>query len=253
MTGAATLPQPVRATRPLSVELAGLPGAGKSRLARSLAEGLAARGLSVTGPDRSMAPSVGVASRLTRKATASAGVAARHPVLTARVAGAVARTGQPGLPDVAGRLVQWQVAQALLAGAHPASDVRVLDEGPVQALWSVGLRGDVTPALHALDASAGWRSADLLVVVRIDLAAAAARLTRRRSRHSRLQDLDPAELLGELRRGAVLLDRLVQWWGSRCPGGVVEVDGTQTGPEHHLGLLDRVASASRQRPGAGHG
>jgi hypothetical protein len=238
----------VRGTHPLRIELAGIPGAGKTRLSRTLATGIAARGLTVTGPDQSMAPSVGAAHRVARKAVAAARVAIAEPGVTTRLARAVLRSGQPGPADVAGRFVQWQVAQSLLAAGDDGADVRIVDEGPVQCLWSLGLRGDVEPALRVLESAAGWRSADLLVVVRIDPVVAAARLGARRSQHSRIQQLPAQERHAELLRGELLLDRLVRWWGSTTgrPDRVVMADGTHTGAEHHGDLVLRAVDEARR-------
>jgi hypothetical protein len=236
------------AARPVRIELAGIPGAGKTRLSRALAAGIAAHGLTVVGPDRSMAPSVGAPRRIARKAAAAASVALSEPGVTARLARAVLGSGQPGLPDVAGRFVQWQVAQALLAAGTAAADVQLQDEGPVQCLWSLGLRGDVEPALRVLESSAGWRSADLLVVVRIEPAAAAARLATRRSRHSRIQALPATDQLAELVRGELLLDRLVSWWARTVgsPERVLVADGTHTGVERHRDLVLRAVAEATQ-------
>jgi hypothetical protein len=243
------VPSRTRSAHPLRVELAGIPGAGKSRLSRALAAGIAAHGLAVTGPDVSMTPSVRTASRIARKLAATLAVAGREPVLTARVANAVLRSRQPGPADVAARFVQWQVAQSLLAAPNDDADVQVVDEGPVQCLWSLGLRGDPDPALRVLEAAVRWRSADLLVVVRTDPEVAAARLSTRRSRHSRVQALPLPDQLAELLRGDLLLDGLVRWWGSTTgrPDRVVEVDGTYTGVEHHGDLVAHAADVARAR------
>jgi hypothetical protein len=217
-------------------------------LGRSLAAGIAAQGLTVSGPDLSMAPSADTTRRLARKAVAAVSVAASRPVLTTRMAHAALRSGQPGLADVAGRFVQWQVAQSLLGGRPDDADVRIVDEGPVQCLWSLGLRGDVRPALDVLEGSGRWRSADLLVVVRVDPAVAAARLASRRSQHSRIQQLPAQQRMAELLRGEELLDRLVRWWvrATGRPDRVVAADGTLTAVEHHGDLVERAVAAVRQ-------
>jgi thymidylate kinase len=125
----------------------------------------------------------------------------------------------------------------------------VLDEGHVQALWSVGLRGDLTPVLEQLDdlgPAFRARAADLLVVVDVPPEVALARLERRRSRHSRIQHLDRPERLAELRRGADLLDRLAAWWPGRpdVHPEVVRLDGT-AGDGTDLGrLAARIAAAA---------
>jgi hypothetical protein len=243
------VPSRTRSAHPLRVELAGIPGAGKTRLSRSLAAGIAAQGLTVTGPDRSMTPAVRASSRIARKALAAVTVALAEPVVTARMGRAVLRSRQPGPADVAGRFLQWQVAQSLLADRHDGADVQIVDEGPVQCLWSLGLRGDPDPALRVLEAAVRWRSADLLVVVRTDPEVAAARLSTRRSRHSRVQALPLPDQLAELLRGDLLLDGLVRWWGSTTgrPDRVVEVDGTYTGVEHHGDLVAHAADVARAR------
>jgi hypothetical protein len=106
----------------------------------------------------------------------------------------------------------------------------------------------VRPALDVLEGSGRWRSADLLVVVRVDPAVAAARLASRRSQHSRIQQLPAQQRMAELLRGEELLDRLVRWWvrATGRPDRVVAADGTLTAVEHHGDLVDRAVAAVRQ-------
>lgn len=235
-----------------SVELAGIPGSGKSRRARLLADLLAERGIRVHQPQAAFAPSVPTTRRLVRKATASAAVALAAPAPTARMVRALVRSGQPRAADLVGRVVQWQVTQAV-AGRSRRDGVAVLDEGHVQALWSVGLRGDLTPVLAQLDARGSTfraRAADLLVVVDVPPEVALARLERRRSRHSRTQRLDRSERLAELQRGAALLDRLAAWWPGR-PGTdpeVVRLDGTAGDGADLDRLADRIGAAAAAAP-----
>ncbi len=210
------------------VELTGIPGSGKSRRTGLLAARLAERGVAVTQPQARQAPSVPTARRLARKSLAVTSAAVRAPTTTARLVSGVLHSSQPGPADVAGRLVQVLVAHDVTARAAGPGEVALVDEGVVQALWSIGLRGDVVPVLAALDAAPRRVAADLLVVVRVPPEVALDRLARRSSRHSRVQRLDERERLAELARGARLLDRLVDWWAERAPGGgeVVTVDGT---------------------------
>ncbi|MBM7808966.1 thymidylate kinase [Geodermatophilus bullaregiensis] len=228
--------------RGLGVELAGIPGSGKSRRARALATRLTERGVVVTQPQARFAPSVPTARRVARKVRAVAGAAAGAPVATARLVGGVLRSAQPGPGDLAGRVVQVTVAQRVAARAAGETGVALVDEGLVQALWSIGLRGDVEPVLAALDAGPRRPTADLLVVVRVPPELALDRLAHRSSRHSRTQLLDERERLAELARGARLLDRLVEWWSGRAPGSceVLTLDGSADDGADHAALVDRI-------------
>ena len=229
---------------PLSVELVGIPGSGKSRRARMLAERLTGRGVVVHQPQTRLGPEVPTGRRLARKALASGAATLSAPVTTARLVHGVLRSHQPGPADLAGRVVQWLVAQDVAARAARGAGVSIVDEGQVQALWSIGLRGDVGPVLTALDAARGRRPADLLVVVTVPPEVALARLARRASRHSRTQGLDARAGLAELHRGAALLDRLVDWWpGAARHRAVVSLDGTADDAADLDLLVDRICDA----------
>jgi hypothetical protein len=233
--------------RGLVVELVGIPGAGKSRRVRILAETLTRRGIAVAKPQARFDPSVPTGPRLARKTLASGAAALSAPATTVRVLNGLVRSRQPGPADIAGRAVQWLVAQDVLARAARRDGVSLVDEGLIQALWSTGLRGDVSPVLAALDGSARWHSPDLLVVVRVSPEIALARLSARASRHSRTQLLGQDEQLAELRRGAELLDRLVTWWSADAPDSrqVLEVSGTDDGDVMAEPFLEQIAAGLR--------
>jgi thymidylate kinase len=227
----------------LVVELAGLPGSGKSRRARRLAAALADRGVAVHDPRAGLTESVPAGPRLTRKSVRAGAAALAAPGATARFAGGLLRTGQP-TAELAGRLVQWLVTDEVLARGRRTPAVSIVDEGQVQALWSIGLRGDVAPVLEALAAAPPRAGADLLVVVRVPPEVALARLARRRSRHSRTQRLAAAGRLPELERGGRLLDRLVDWWAAQpnAVDAVVVLDGTSDEPAGFEEAVDRISA-----------
>jgi thymidylate kinase len=227
----------------LVVELAGIPGSGKSRRIRTLADRLTERGVAVHLPQAPLAPSVPTPLRLARKCLACATTTLTAPGTTARVVRGLVGSRQSGPGDVAGRAVQWLVAESVARRAARGTGVALVDEGLVQALWSIGLRGDVGPVLSALDASRRAPRADLLVVVRVEPDVALARLAARPSRHSRTQLLDETRRLAELRRGAELLDELVDWWAGRGAGAVLTLDGAADSGDDHARLVDRICAA----------
>jgi hypothetical protein len=169
-------------------------------------------------------------------------------VHTARLAGRLARATRNGPADVAGRLVQLLVAEAVARAAARRPAVSIVDEGVVQALWSVGLRGDVSPLLPVLDGATAPQ-ADLLVVLRVPAQLALDRLSARGSRHSRVQFLPEPARLTEMERGIRRLDDLVEWWSSR-PGDRREVcvlSGTEEDSDERARLVDRVCRAAGRR------
>lgn len=231
----------------LSLEIAGLPGSGKSRLVRSLTAGLTERGITVRQPQARYDPAVPTPRRLARKAVACGRVTGRAPRPSAHLVRALLRSGQPSVGDLAGRLVQLLVAESAVSRSRPAG-VSILDEGIVQSLWSVGLRGDPTPVLDALATPGAWPTADLLVVLSVAPEVAAERLLRRRSRHSRLQQLSADEALVAIRAGQKRLDELVEWWTTRpgVPGDCFVVHGSEEDGDDRGRLVERVVELAER-------
>lgn len=227
--------------RGLAVELTGIPGAGKSRLTRTLAAGLGDRGVPVLQPQTLLGPATPTGRRLVRKLAASAATTVLDPVTSARAMRAIASSGQPGAADVAGRVVQWLVAQRVTAGARRNEAVSLVDEGLIQCLWSIGLRGDVEPVLAALPLHRVHRP-DVVVVVRVDPEIALARLTARTSRHSRTQLLHESERLSELTRGDRVLERLVRWCSAEASIPVIELAGSDDAAGDREAVLERLAT-----------
>jgi hypothetical protein len=97
--------------------------------------------------------------------------------------------------------------------------VHVVDEGVLQALWSIGLRGKPESVLHTLASSQVWAGPDLVIVVAAPLEVVGQRLAARGSRHARTQFLDPVGQRTELEYGKWLLDRLVEWWRTNNTAG----------------------------------
>jgi hypothetical protein len=165
-----------------------------------------------------------------RKVVAAADQGLERPAASLRAALRIASaTRSPS--DAASRSLQWLVTQHLLARAHGRPGVAVFDEGLLQALWSIGSRGDVGRLLGSLDGAMGpgapngdapWIGPDIVVAVEVPSAVALERLELRGSHHSRIERLPLHARAAGLRRGEVLLERLLDWWSLAAdPGGEV--------------------------------
>ena len=248
------------------VEFCGLPGAGKSTLAAGLAGALAGRGLSTRDGAASIGPSIPSARRVPRKLLLTATHGLANPIASFRIGARIATAGHagtaPGPVNLGARFVQWTVTQRLFTVAQSSSGVHVFEEGLVQALWSIGLRGDVAPVLSELNRRPGsWIQPDLVVVVDVPADVAADRLRRRVSRHSRIQMRPGNEQMQELRRGELLLEQLVEWFlrdAAGSAGTVVRVSGENdpTGAialklviDQIVPLAARLCSPDRRRTG----
>jgi hypothetical protein len=203
--------------RSVVVELCGLPGAGKSSLASAI--GAMGDRLGVAFPTAGIAPDVPAGRRIARKLGLCSVETARRPALEATMIRQIVRSGQPSPAGAVSRWVQWASTQSLMGRARGVAGVHVFDEGVLQSLWSLGLRGDPEATLRTLAASVGrWSSPDLVIVLDPPVELLAGRLRDRPSSHSRLQRVsDDAELHAELVVGRSLLERLAVWWEAIAP------------------------------------
>ena len=219
---ARTVPPAIR--RATVVEFCGLPGSGKSYVLDLVGSRLRDRGIPAHGAEPRVGPEVSTVTRLGRKLVLVGGLAIAQPVDSVRT-GVQIGLGQREISDAVARPFQWLLTQALLSRASHAEGVHLMDEGLVQALWSVGLRGDVDGVLGRLGGSRRrWAAPDVVVVVDAPIQTVRDRLRARGSSHSRTQRLGDEELLAELRHGAALLEHLLEWWRAiRGPDGVVHV------------------------------
>ena len=195
----------------LVVELCGLPGAGKSTLCAALTERLQRTGMSTSVCTEPVGPGVPRLRRLQRKLTLTAGGVRAGPVASVRVARAILAS-QPTWRDGIHRCVAWFVAQRL-AARPSAGVVHLLDEGPIQSLWSVALSGDEERVHRVLKQDwCRWVVPDLLVVVDVPPTRANQRLRARTSAHSRISRLDDDRVrMHALLKGSVALERLLAW------------------------------------------
>jgi glycosyltransferase involved in cell wall biosynthesis len=209
---------PRRTASPVVIELVGLPGAGKSTIAREAALRLRADGLRVAEDDL---PPLGASRRLARYARCVF-FCVRHPHLVQAVARYVASCG----PLTRERL---GFAKDLIAHAFAASEARrgeadvvLVSQGAAQAMWSLGVgSGPVwITALRAL--IDGLREAGALnSVVAVDVAPgmAAARIAARTDGASRFDEVRDGDRRARLElespRMAAITETLCDLLGER--------------------------------------
>jgi hypothetical protein len=229
------------------VELFGLPGSGKSYLTKELLRISADIGLPMNLPVERVGPAVPSLPRRARKLGLAAGQVLQRPVPSFTTMRSIVMNQRPHTEGL-GRCVQWAITQRLLTSAGRSPGVHLFDEGLLQSLWSVGLRGDVTPMLRSLEQRSGrYAMPDLVVTVHASIDEIEDRLAARLSRHSRLQEhMDPIVRRRELGRGAELVGSLVAWWEHIAPGPgrLIEIRN-DPGRDLHaeaVALLDMIAS-----------
>ena len=250
------LGEPVSGRRPgVSVELVGHP-----RLGQEPSRPEARRAAGRTRRRRRSAAGAARAHGADRHAGWPARPArAGRPLVTAPVRrhGSVRRrrpvAASPGPARLAGRVVQWLVPRTSRPGRRGGPAVSIVDEGQVQALWSIGLRGDVEPGARCPGRRAPpdpGRPARRRAACPPEVAL--ARLAARASRHSRTQLLDEAERLAELRAGRCAARPSWSTGGrARWPEPVGDDSGRRRHDDaaDHDPLLDRICAAAGRRRG----
>jgi thymidylate kinase len=192
------------------VEFVGLPGSGKTTIARSTAATLRARGVHVLEPVARV-NELDAVRRSATKFAYCAGEGLRAPAATAALAKLVAESRQPNVALAARNLTNLVLQRALAIPARPA-DVVIHDQGVFQSLWSLNLQARNPPRLDAALYArvAGGAPHRLVVFLDADVARVLERLSMRSDvgRFARTTDASPdltsmsVELLEQLFRFA---------------------------------------------------
>jgi hypothetical protein len=193
------------------VEFAGLPGAGKSTVAESTRAALAAAGVPCTVADAGISARVPPGVRVRRRLALAGVDMSLHPVRGVQVLRAAHQVAPAWRRDAVAGATQWFAVQRLIARSRSTSGVHLLEEGPLQTLWTLLLRtgSDPRPVVQRMLQRRSLASPDLLVLVDAPVELASERLCNRASRHSRTQQLPEPEQLAELEAGRGLLQAIL--------------------------------------------
>lgn len=207
------------------IEFFGLPGSGKTTVARELLRLLQAAGVSASFSGDRMGDGKPIVRRMLRRLGLVASQSPRDIGGYWRGARLTVARGK-GLGDSAHSLWNLMSVQAMANRHLRGRGLMVLDQGLVQAIWSARMhesRGDGDVGWGAL-LSDDWLEQCCFVQVGCDAETAMERLRNRKQRTSRMQRPDRLQELAEWSRGEALVTEL---------GGMAE------------GLLRRKSLANR--------
>ncbi len=206
---------PIRA-----VELVGLPGTGKSTVARYLESILGRAGV----PIRSRSLVLADQSRLVHRQQTRLRLILRNVStcghLYRRAFRLIADSGQRSTRDFAIVMSNFWSVIALMAEGHTADDCLVIaDQGLFQAIWSVQLSSSKELPLDAwtpLLLAAGLEGT-LLAHVQSDISVSRHRVSARVRSRTRLDLGSPQERSRQWQIAAENMDRLIEWAGQTVP------------------------------------
>ncbi len=169
------------------VEFVGLPGVGKSTLSHRTAATIASDHPQVTEPI-SRIENRSAAFRILSKGRYAAEHALRRPRTAIDGLRAIRATQQPTTGDFARVAFNFQYVAGVVTRARSAAGVTLLDQGPYQALWSIGLRSpaDWPDLLDRFENPLSRIAPDLVVLVEADTETIADRLRSREGGDTRV-------------------------------------------------------------------
>ena len=173
---------------PVLVEFVGVPGGGKSTLARELACDLRADSLPVRTPVSEVNTIESRIHRVQRKSTIIARYALRHPRRTVGWIRTVRRLSGGVRRDTVNVGFYWLFVAGALSCYRGSDGVTIADQGLFQAYWSAVL-GNPTPPEDVIRSiiEAEFRETQLVVVlVEVDVEEARRRLAARSNNPSRI-------------------------------------------------------------------
>jgi len=245
------------------VEFCGVPGAGKSTLARQLTEELRRNGHAAHLPLEATSPRAPRPSRLLRKGLAAAGETLLHPFTTLLVIRAVVQSAQPSRRDVLVRAGNWLVLRAALRRARGNDGIWLFDQGVIQELCSLGYAGKPFAGMDVANPGRPRLGPDVIMNVDLKLAEAEDRIAARPGIESRVERSETDRRSALVRQAALIESLRANWllqFGERLSTTVVRISNGEEGPRPTVAdlarqLLGRVdgapAPSSSATDGAG--
>ena len=217
------MPEPTRSS--FIVEFAGLPGVGKSTLSHAAAAALRESGEIVTEPTREI---IHDPRRQRRKFVLAAGTLARHPVSSLAAIRQIFVSGQNSLRDFGATAFNFLYVCRLIEIYRKTPGIHFVDQGCVNALWSIGYSASRSPAFARLNEigqdCCGGQISDLVVLVEARRSTVAERLRARPGAQSRLErNVTGSRFDAEFETAWMVYQRildLVESHGGDSPGGI---------------------------------
>jgi len=233
--------------RSVIVEFVGMPGSGKSTLARATARLLRARGTQVWEPtyllDHQTAPGL----RQLRKLTyATRGLLANRSAAVAFSAAAL-RSEQRHARDLGSVTLNWWYLLDVHRRAASTSGVHLLDQGLLQALWSLGYaaRNPETVLDGASMLLPRVRAPYVVVSLRVGHEIAFERLRARPNGASRLdREIDAGRTAAALARATMMTDAVEKLAGRLAEAGLITL--VQLDNEARDGLMPNALALAER-------
>ncbi len=171
----------------LIVEFVGLPGVGKSTLSRRTAATIASDHPRVTEPISRIENRSGP-SRILSKGRYAAEHTLRHPRTAIDGLRTIRETEQPTTIDFVRVVFNFQYVAGVVTRGRSTAGITLLDQGPYQALWSIGLRSPVdwSDLFDRFENPLSRIAPDLVVLVEADTETIADRLRSREGGDTRV-------------------------------------------------------------------
>jgi len=239
--------------RPLLVEFTGLPGAGKTTIARALLPELARAGYRCVVPGRLGAPPEAApegSSTLGKLGTLGGliSVSAGNPSAFFRTLAYAWGVAPKNLVTLR-RMKTLLVRLRLIQGAMGADcDLVVLDQGLIQNVWSITAAGEPPErerGLRPLVESLLVELSPLIVLVDIDVERAVERIGGRPTMDSRFDRMPAARAAALLERHREILERIVRRAVALPTVRCLRVDGGRPPEENVPLVMEQVTTALR--------
>lgn len=218
------------------IEFLGLPGAGKTTLARSLADDLRSRGVDCREPTYHLAHATSQPKRYLTKGVATCVQSVTHPSFTASSIRAFGVS--PTIPSwgTIRSFTNWQYVAGLVRAAATADAPYLLDQGACQALWSIAYMADPadTGAFESLLAEL-FSTPDRYVVVSVRASPEAIRRRLRERDGPGDHPFDAESLTEDVERGRDTLETVERVVTTASSAGEVETITVENSEDTELG------------------